>query len=177
MAKLAKIYEKTIWSITIIVILFVLVVSGPKVLGIQPYVILSSSMEPTIQTGSLVYVNTKDKDVAAGDIVTYVIENENQVVTVTHRVLEQVSEGYVTKGDGNEVSDTGILKPEQIIGTYAAHIPQLGYFMERFNKKTILLAIAWMIGLHIFGFVLDNLVEDDDDQNTSEDPADEELQN
>jgi hypothetical protein len=43
-------------------------------------------MEPTIPTGSLVYVNTKDTQVSEGDIVTFFLSNGTDEINVTHRV-------------------------------------------------------------------------------------------
>lgn len=160
MKTIASIYEKVVWVVTILVILAVLMISGPKIFGIEPYIILSSSMEPVIQTGSLVYVDKNDTEVEQGDIVTFTIDNGKNVVTVTHRIEEVTPEGYVTKGDNNDVADLDILTPDRIVGTYKMHIPKLGYLMSKITKKVLVVMIGWMAGMHVFGFVLDALADD-----------------
>lgn len=164
MKRVAGIYEKCIWFITILMIVAAAVVTLPKFVGIQPYIILSSSMEPTIQTGSLVFVNTRDKQVADGDITTFTMTNGKDEITVTHRIVEATDEGFVTKGDNNEVEDLNILTADRIVGKYVMSIPYAGYVMSKVTRKVIIVVIAWLFGLHAFGFVLDTIAEDDNDK-------------
>jgi signal peptidase len=159
MKTIARIYEKLIWIITICVILAAVLVTAPKAVGIYPYIILSASMEPTIPTGSLVYVNTKDTQVSEGDIVTFFLSNGTDEINVTHRVEKITEEGIVTKGDNNDVEDLNLLIPDRVIGKYAFHIPGAGYLMARMTEQFKLVIIIWMIALHIFGFALDTLAE------------------
>jgi signal peptidase len=159
MKTIALIYEKIIWALTIVLILAAVIVSAPKVIGIYPYIILSASMEPTIRTGSLVYINTKDQQISVGDIVTFYMTDGSQQINVTHRVARITEEGIVTKGDNNEVEDLNLLTPDRVIGKYAFHIPGAGYLMARMTERTRLVVIIWMIALHVFGFALDALAE------------------
>lgn len=39
------------------IVLYLLVAIAPMIFGIQPYMVVSGSMEPTIHTGALAYVN------------------------------------------------------------------------------------------------------------------------
>lgn len=44
------------WSIILLIWVLALLVAGPRIVGIKPYVVMSGSMEPTISTGAMVYV-------------------------------------------------------------------------------------------------------------------------
>ncbi|MDO5348481.1 MAG: signal peptidase I [Lachnospiraceae bacterium] len=164
---ICKIYEKCLWFITILAMLAAAVVTVPKLAGIWPYMILSSSMEPTIPTGSLVFVNTKDKQAANGDIVTFSMTNGKDEITVTHRIVETTDEGFITKGDNNDVNDLKPLTADRIVGTYAASVPYAGYIMSKITKKGLVVAIGWLFGAHLFGFVLESITEDSETKDSS----------
>lgn len=58
-----------------------------------------------------------------GDIVAF----KKGEITVVHRIVKETGEGYVTKGDNNDVADPGILQKENITGRYLFSIPGIGY--------------------------------------------------
>ena len=102
---------KKIWNVlsvilvALVVILAVLLV-GVRLVGLQPYTVLSGSMEPTYPVGSLIYVKATDpQDVEVGQPITFVL-NEDLVVA-THRVIEidEENQHFYTKGDANEAAD------------------------------------------------------------------------
>lgn len=159
-----NIYGWVIWIAAVFIVTGAGTVALPKLFGVIPYVILSSSMEPSISTGSLVFVNTKDKDAEPGDIISFEIENGNSVITVTHRVTEVTENGYLTKGDNNDISDSSVISKDQVIGIYTGHLKYVGYLWEKLDKKTILIVIAWMIGLTLLWGVLAVMVEDDEEE-------------
>ena len=68
--------------------------------GIVPYVVLSGSMEPTIETGSVCFINKHaDYDsIKEDDIIAFQMKNGP---LVTHRVVEVTDSGLTTKGDNN----------------------------------------------------------------------------
>ena len=77
----------------------------PEVFHMKAYVVKSSSMEPAIKAGSVIYVSQYDPDepVCPGDIVSFQAGN----VMVTHRVVsvDLENNAIVTKGDANAVCD------------------------------------------------------------------------
>lgn len=122
------------------------------ILDINPYVIISGSMEPELPVGSVCLVDCQQKEPEVGDIISY----KAQDTIITHRVIEKTDGGYITKGDSNSVADPGIVKSKQIFGTVICSIPQVGYavmFMR--TLKGIVLTI---IGVICFG-LLGKLVE------------------
>ena len=122
------------------------------ILDINPYVIISGSMEPELPVGSVCLVDCQQKEPETGDIISY----KAQDTIITHRVIEKTDGGYITKGDSNSVADPGIVKSKQIFGTVICSIPKVGYavmFMR--TLKGIVLTI---IGVICFG-LLGKLVE------------------
>lgn len=110
------------------------------ILDINPYVIISGSMEPELPVGSVCLVDCQNKEPEAGDIISYKAKD----TIITHRVIEKTDGGYITKGDSNSVADPGIVKPKQIFGTVICSIPQVGYavMFMRTLKGIVLIAIG-----------------------------------
>ncbi|MEG2869817.1 MAG: signal peptidase I [Terrisporobacter sp.] len=120
-----------------------------NIFGYRTYTVLSGSMEPEFYPGDMVVVKHKNKtDIKLNDIVTFV---DNEGVVVTHRIIEESSGGYITKGDNNNIDDADILQKNNIIGEVKFHIPKLGY-INNFLSDPKIIAIE-MIALAIFIFI------------------------
>lgn len=122
----SKIFHAFLW----IFIIVILGIAGYQCRNLRGYVILSGSMEPMIPTGSVVVVNTADRDVLPGDVATFSRHGD----LVTHRILSNTEDGYQTKGDANTDPDTGIISAEDIRGKVLFHIPMIGYGMVWFKN-------------------------------------------
>lgn len=114
--------------ITIVVILMILLV-GVRLFGIEPYTILSGSMEPAYPTGALVYVKeAAPEELLTGDVITFRMAGSQTVAT--HRIIEIVEDGnslaFRTKGDANEEADHNLVDAARVIGTPVFSIPGLG---------------------------------------------------
>lgn len=107
------------------------------ILHIKPVVVVSGSMEPTIETGSFLLVNENDKDIKENDIIAFKREN----MLVAHRVIAITHEGYITKGDANDTVDIGILKDDAVNGTVLFWIPKIGYILKWVSSFPGLIAI------------------------------------
>lgn len=128
----------------ILVVLSVLIICGAiamALLHIKPAVVISGSMEPTIHTGSLVLIDTKDKDVKKGDIVAF----RKAGVFVTHRIVETRAEGYITKGDANSSDDPGMIGKENLEGTTILAVPYAGRVLKAVN-------LAWLRDITAYEF-------------------------
>lgn len=121
-------------KITVIVLLpiviFTLITSKATVFGIQSFVVLSGSMEPTVSIGSIVY--TKDADAyEVKDIISYKTDG-GQVVT--HRIVEVLRkpEGvfYRVKGDANKTADNELVPAKAVLGKAEVLILLLGYLVH-----------------------------------------------
>ena len=91
-------------------------------------------MEPTIQTGSVCFIDTKASydDVKKGDIIAYQSALGKEV---THRAIAVTSEGIETKGDNNDVSDGVCVTEENFKGQNIFYIPYVGYVLQFLNTS------------------------------------------
>lgn len=64
----------------------------------------SASMTPTIGVGDGFFVDPFVREPDVGDIIVFVSETRGGALAV-HRVIERTADGYVTKGDANELPD------------------------------------------------------------------------
>lgn len=125
----------------------------PQAIGASgSYIVQSGSMEPAIQTGSVIFVyETAPADVEAGDIITYDLRDPDREVT-THRVVDVIrDEGvqFQTKGDNNEEDDPYRVPGDAVIGTvpttpwgYAVQIPFLGRLLVMLSSRWAILGLA-----------------------------------
>ena len=115
-----------------IVVLLAVALVGVRLVGLQPFVVLSGSMRPVYDVGSLIYVKAVDyHDLKVGDDITYLL-SENTVVT--HRIIEVLVDEedpntvrYFTQGIANNVPDGTSVHYKNIIGKPVFSIPYLGY--------------------------------------------------
>lgn len=96
-------------------------------MGIRPAVVVSGSMEPAVKTGSLIFIDTGYENQKAGDIAAF----RTGGTLVTHRLVEDTDEGWITKGDANEDEDPWRVSDERIIGRAVFWIPVLGYIIGK----------------------------------------------
>lgn len=122
--------------IALIILCAVLFIGGlfvPKFFGTTPYIVLSSSMEPTIHTGSLVYISKTDKPIGTGDIVGYMAGD----MPVVHRVIGRGNTGLITQGDANDIPDMNEVTDEELLGKCTLVIPGAGYAFSAIRSHTI----------------------------------------
>ncbi|SER95779.1 signal peptidase I [Lachnobacterium bovis] len=113
-----------------LLMLGLLVVAGllfiPKALGYEEFAVLSGSMRPKLEVGTLVYTKEeKMENLKEGDIISFRIAEDT---VVTHRINKVNDDGtFITKGDANNIADGSKVMKQNIIGKYAFHVPYLGY--------------------------------------------------
>lgn len=120
--------------LTLVVILVVLF-AGVRLVGLQVFTVLSGSMEPTYQTGSIIYVKKVDPfTLTAGDVITFMVDAET---IATHRVAGIVPDEddpsvirFRTKGDANEMEDAKLVHCANVLGKPVFTIPYLGYLIS-----------------------------------------------
>lgn len=81
-----------------------------NIFGYTYYSVATGSMKPVISPNDLIFVKIT-KNVSKGDIITF----KDSASIVTHRLIDINNNKYITKGDANNTSDTGINKND-IIG-------------------------------------------------------------
>ena len=128
---------KRIWNwissiLVAAVVLLAVALVGVRIVGLQPYVVLSGSMEPTYPVGSLIYVKSTDyKQLKVGDPITFLVSEDT---VATHRIIEVLPDEddpntirYFTQGDANDAPDGSSVHYKNIIGKPVFSIPYLGY--------------------------------------------------
>jgi len=133
----------------------------PSIAGRQMYIVLSGSMSPTFDAGSVVFVRPVPAgEIKVGDIVTYRARSGETLVT--HRVVEVVDvdgePGFVTRGDANDVNDEGILEAERIVGKVEYYLPYLGRVMSFTQTKQGLITLIFIPGIIIILYELKNII-------------------
>jgi len=121
--------------------------------GIVPYIVLSGSMEPTIETGSLCFINKHEKynNTKKKDIIAFKLKNNT---LVTHRVVEVTNSGLKTKGDNNKDIDGGEVTKDNFVGKNIFWVPKVGYAVKAFQStKGKIILITCVILLFVSGLL------------------------
>ena len=121
--------------------------------GFKPFVIASGSMEPNINIGDIVLVQSVNIDeVEVGDIIAYQISNR----IVVHRVIEVLNNtGKIylkTKGDANSDADPGLVAERVVLGKITFTIPRIGLIALGFQY--IMVNYPFLIPVLIIGSLL-----------------------
>lgn len=131
----------------------------PAVAGHQMYIVLSGSMQPAFDTGSLAFVRPVDPDtIKAGDIITF--RSQNSASLTTHRVVELLSDSglsFVTRGDANNVNDPNPVPAARLVGKMVFSISYVGYLMSFAQTKAGLISLVFIPALLIIFFEVKNL--------------------
>lgn len=107
---------------------------SPNFAGYRLYVVLTGSMVPVFDPGSMVVVKELDtKKIAVGDIITFKEPGDSKK-TVTHRVVEINNKKgnleFTTKGDANNANDRDQVNAGNVIGKEMFSVPYAGYFLD-----------------------------------------------
>jgi signal peptidase I len=125
-------------------------VAVPRMAGATPYVILTSSMRPTLPPGTLVISRPVDPaDIGIGDVITYQLRSGEPEV-VTHRVITvSFTTGgeyvFTTKGDANDLPDQAPVRAVQVRGKSWYAVPYLGRATSLLDPHARRL-IGWAVG-------------------------------
>ncbi len=123
----------------------------PSIAGHHMYIVLSGSMAPAFDTGSVIFVKPMEpSDINEGDIITYRGLGDSDILT-THRVVEVMPLGqdfqYITKGDANEVEDPNPIPDKNLVGKVRLAIPYLGYLLNYGQTKQGMLVLIIVPGM------------------------------
>ena len=164
MNKVTKYILKSIsYIIVLTVVLFVFLLVGVRLFGLQVYTVLSGSMEPEYKVGSLIYVALEDvENLKIGDVITFMATDK---VVATHRIEKVVNENgkikFLTKGDANDYIDENLVSSDNVIGTPVFTIPYLGYvatFMQMPSGRTFTCIV--FVLLMIVVIAIDTITDD-----------------
>lgn len=109
----------------------------PAVFGWSWAVIISGSMEPEILVDDLIIVHAEDA-YGVGDVITY----ESGRSVITHRIIDQTAEGFITKGDNNNTQDLEPVPQDAVVGKVRHVIPGVGRYIEFMRSPLGMLCIV-----------------------------------
>ena len=115
-------------------------------MGYKPFIVMSGSMETTINIGDLVIVKkVNSSSIHAGNIIAF----KNGNIVISHRVKEVINDSgtykFKTKGDNNNVADDFIVNSDAIEGIFVNKIPGLGSILLFLGKPIGLLMVILVI--------------------------------
>lgn len=124
-------------GVLLVVVLLLIVSVFPITSNFKILMVQSGSMEPTIHTGSVVFVKPLS-EYKINDIITFGQISKTQTPT-THRISDiKVNAGdvfYITKGDANNGPDQKEITKKEIIGKVLLDIPYFGYAVSFAKTK------------------------------------------
>lgn len=120
------------------------IVTLPSAFGLKSLTVVSGSMEPTIETGSVVIDEViSPLDARPGDIVTF--QDPLRPRQLTHRLQKMRVEGdtayMVTLGDANDAPERWTVRTDGEIGRVVAKFPKLGYARAALGTRYARLAV------------------------------------
>jgi signal peptidase len=110
---------------------FALLLAVPPITGHRSLTVLSGSMEPTLETGSVVVDEViHPTDARIGDILTF-SDPEDRDREITHRLRDVRVRGgtayMVTRGDANDTGERWSVPVDGKVGRVVLHVPKLGH--------------------------------------------------
>ncbi|MDU1055280.1 signal peptidase I [Clostridium baratii] len=139
---------KNIISYIVIAIVFIFMVisilSNLGLLGYKFYDVLTGSMSPTINPGSLIIVKEiDDSEVKEGDVITFKGTSTSNLTT--HRVVEVIEKNnsikFQTKGDANDVLDPMLVDEGLLVGKVVFNVPYMGKVMSFINQYRVVIVV------------------------------------
>ena len=111
----------------------------------KSYVILSNSMQPTIDPGDVIFIKKSTvNDLEVGDVVTF---QKNDFIA-THRIIEIQEDKVITQGDNNNLADEPLDK-SNIMGEYIFRVPKVGYIYSFVGSPIGMITLATIITIVI----------------------------
>ncbi len=143
------------WALTASMVAAVLGLAAlfvaPRALGVQPLIVLTGSMEPTLPTGGIAYMRpvadasrtnatpevdpnwTPTAPIQAGDIITFRVPRDPRL-TISHRVIAVLEDDrgrrFQTQGDNSGHPDAQPVLASSVVGTVVFAVPRLGYVAD-----------------------------------------------
>ncbi len=124
----------------------------PDFLGLKTFVIVSESMEPTINPGDAIFIKeVPQNELKENDIISF---KDGNIIN-THRIVRINNDNgkitYTTKGDNNKNEDRIAVSYDKIEGKYEFKLSKVGILIEIIKSKAtlvILLVILMLISYY-----------------------------
>lgn len=118
--------------------------------------IKTGSMEDTIMTGDLIFINTNEKEFKEQDIISFRKPDQPEII-ITHRIVDITGDLITTKGDNNFSSESWEINfsKDLIVGKYVGKSGLLGSVYEVMFVNSLNV----VFGLIILIFMLIGVIE------------------
>ncbi len=118
--------------------------------GVNAFVVVSYSMNPSVPMGSVIYTK-KESTYKKGDIIAFPLKGK----TISHRVDDVIKIGsqiyYSTKGDANAISDFDLVERGSILGRAVFFLPFVGEIIVALRNQNLILLGAVLPTLLFLG--------------------------
>lgn len=143
-SKLIKNIISYIFIAIVFIFMVISILSNLGLLGYKFYDVLTGSMSPTINPGSLIIVKEiDDSEVKEGDVITFKGTSTSNLTT--HRVVEVIEKDnnikFQTKGDANDVLDPMLVDGNLLVGKVVFNVPYMGKVMSFINQYRVIIVI------------------------------------
>lgn len=140
-----------IFNMTLIVKSYVKPNETPSFFGYKNFIIVSKSMENTINKNDVIIIKEVQKDeIHKDDIIAFFQNNE----VITHRIVDVLEDNgvtkYLTKGDNNLHEDKDLVTYEQIEGKYQFKISGFGIILKILKNPITLIILIIILILNCF---------------------------
>jgi len=136
----------------------------PSVFNRAILYVITPSMEDSIMTGDIIFVNVGDFEYDEEDIISFRKPDQQEVI-ITHRIsrIDPITGLITTKGDNNPYSETWEINfsPDLIVGKYIGKSSILGsvYEVLFINSLNIVFLLMIIIFMLIGVFEIKNIVK------------------
>lgn len=154
-----KIWNSVSWVLIGLILAVVMLTAGVRIIGLQPYAVLSGSMEPNYHVGSLVYIKSvAPDDIKVGDTITFKLSGS---AVATHRVasIDKTAKTFVTKGDANADNDHSAVNFSDVYGRVSFTVPLLGFLTQYLQTLSGKIVVACAIIILLILIYLPELLD------------------
>ncbi len=155
--KILKIIKNLLFSLLIIIMLFVLAISiysfiqieiqnkdYSDIFGYSIFQIETGSMSKALEIEDIIIVKIGNQDLKKDDIITFKQDNN----LITHRIIKIDNDVITTKGDSNSAEDEPI-KKEDIVGKVEIIIPNVRIWKAVFTDVKVIISLVITLILFI----------------------------
>lgn len=153
--------KTAVLSICVGLLAVVAIVKSANVWPFGIYTVMTGSMSPTFEAGSVIIVKKADgSSYQAGDILAFTSSDGDMLIT--HRIMEVETAGnsrrYITRGDANNVDDLWPVPQAHAVGRVVFWLNGLGKAIIFIRTgKGILVVVSLMLLLLLASYVWDAL--------------------
>jgi signal peptidase I len=143
----------------------------PVLFGWRPYVVESGSMRPRVNIGDVVLASpVSDKATVLGRVIVFNSASKKGEI-VAHRVIRISGDLLTTKGDANQIADTGKITMSDVRGLGRLLVRWVGLPLIWLQTRQWLLLLGFLASLWLAGLAVVRDNEDDLDE-ASDDSGD-----